>query len=120
MSSILRQSDLDELEVLLARATPGPWYATSEEGQDAKKRYLYSVCRGEHDANEHECVADMIAQTRADAAANAHAIAHLRNLAPAMIDTLRRVTTVVHHATGQCSCAKADDCHAAIREAANG
>lgn len=87
--------DLDALTELLERATPGDWYATSEEGPSRDgKGMLHSVCRGAYDAEEHECVADMHASTHKQTAINAHAIAELRNAAPGLLRAARAIARI--------------------------
>lgn len=87
--------DLQASRRICEKATPGPWEATSEEGQDAAGRYRYSVCRDRYDGPQHECVADTHRPTKEQAAADAEFIALARAALPQLLDLVEEARDII-------------------------
>lgn len=77
------QDPLTTLERLLNEATPGPWIAVQRPSIGVNCDDHYGIC------TKDATVASLMDEYPGNEGPNAHLIAHLRNLAPALVEVAK-------------------------------
>lgn len=87
--------DLGIIEKYESRTRKRPWQAYSEEGQNKRGTFLYSICRNNDESGHHECVGTAMGTTEEEAAIHAGYMAACSNVAPELLAKAKETEVIL-------------------------